>query len=258
MQKNRQTSTRELSTAEAMRYNRQIMIPGFDLDKQEILLSARVLIVGAGGLGCSAAQFLCAAGTGHISVMDDDTVEITNLQRQILHFEKDVGLRKACSAKDTLKSINSGVSVDAIIERASEDNLPELIESHDIVLDCSDNLDTRNLLNRLCYEHGTSLVSGAAIRMEGQIFCVIPEKRSACYACISRFFGELNLSCVESGIMSPVVGIVGASQALEAIKILCDFGKPAINQLQVFDAMQSHWQNFNVNAQDDCAVCSSF
>ncbi len=246
---------REITSEEAMRYNRQIIIPGFDLDKQECLMSKRVLMVGAGGLGCSAAQFLCAAGLGHITIMDDDQVEVTNLQRQILHFEQDIGTHKTTSVKSKLQQINSGVSLECEQAMANKDNLPTLIKAHDAVLDCSDNLDTRKLVNELCYKAKRTLISGAAIRMEGQIFCASPKHNSACYACVSRFIGNMNLTCVESGIMSPVVGIIGAMQALECIKLLTDFGDPAINKLQMFDAMSSTWQTFNVLKHDGCEVC---
>ena len=131
-----------------------------------------------------------------------------------------------------------------------------MIEAHDLILDCSDNLDTRNLLNRLCYKHNTPLVSGAAIRMEGQVFCVIPQLKTACYECISHFFGEQNLSCVEAGVMSPVVGIIGATQANEAIKILTQYGAPAVNILQIFDAMQSNWESITVKPLANCRCCS--
>lgn len=247
---------REVTAAEAMRYNRQIMIPGFDFVRQERLMQSKALIVGAGGLGCSAAQFLAAAGIGEICIMDDDVVDISNLQRQILHFEADVGLSKVDSARQTLKDINSNVVVRPINARANSDNIKALIAEHNIVLDCSDNLSTRNMINQHCYQAKIPLVSGAAIRMEGQVFCVDANVGSACYACISRFFGELNLSCVESGIMSPVVGIIGATQALEAIKLMTQFGQPAINRLQMFDAMTSSWQSFDVSKQSDCATCS--
>ncbi|MFC4700665.1 molybdopterin-synthase adenylyltransferase MoeB [Glaciecola siphonariae] len=247
---------KELSTAEAIRYNRQIVIPGFDLNKQEMLMSKSALIIGAGGLGCSAAQFLCASGVGNMTLMDNDTVALSNLQRQILHFETNVGQLKVASAAETLHNINSAVSINAIAQQADEQTLGIQVPAHDIVLDCSDNLSTRKLVNELAYRFNKPLVSGAAIRMEGQIFCTDPRAKTACYACVSRFFGELNLSCVESGVMSPVVGIIGASQALEAIKILTEFGQPAINRLQMYDAMTSTWQTFSVNKHAQCKVCS--
>lgn len=246
---------RELTTSEAIRYNRQISIPGFDLDKQELLLNAHVLVVGAGGLGCSVMQYLCASGVGQLTIIDNDQVDKSNLQRQILHFEQDVGKDKVQSAYETLCKINSSVDIHPVKDMAGEHNLPELIKQTDITIDCTDNLKTRNLVNRLCYDNQKPLVSGAAIRMEGQVFCVSPRQNTACYQCISHFFSEQNLSCVESGIMSPVVGIIGATQALEAIKLICEFGSPMVNQLQMYDAMSSSWQTFNVNKQPQCSVC---
>ena len=168
-------------------------------------------MIGVGGLGCAASQYLVAAGIGKITLVDDDIVETTNLQRQILHFENSVGDKKVESARRTLNSINYFVDVQTIDKRLGADELDALALQHDLILDCSDNLETRNLLNDACYRSGIPLVSGAAIRMEGQIFCAIPALKTACYRCVSHFFGEQNLSCVESGVMSPVVGIVGAS-----------------------------------------------
>ena len=246
----------ELSTKQAMRYSRQIVLADFDLDKQELLLNSRVLIIGVGGLGCAASQYLVASGIGAVTLVDDDTVELTNLQRQVLHTEHTIGMPKVESAAQTLSQINSDVELTQIATRQTETQLKALINQHDIVLDCTDNLQTRNLINKVCYQQRVALVSGAAIRMEGQIFSVIPEQQSACYACISRFFGEQNLSCVESGVMSPVVGIIGATQALEAIKILTHYGSVSVNRLQVFDAMTSLWQAFNITKQKDCSICS--
>jgi molybdopterin/thiamine biosynthesis adenylyltransferase len=243
-----------LSTPQALRYSRQILLSGFDLDKQEILINSSILMIGAGGLGCAASQYLVAAGIGKITLVDDDIVESTNLQRQVLHFENSIGEKKVDSAKRTLSNINHFVDINTVDRRLSAEELNVLVSEHDLMLDCTDNLETRNLLNDLCYQNNKPLVSGAAIRMEGQVFCVIPERKTACYRCVSHFFGEQNLSCVESGVMSPVVG---ATQANEAIKILTEFGEPAVNKLQVFDAMNSSWENFKVNPLPDCKTCSS-
>lgn len=245
-----------LTTDQALRYSRQILLSGFDLDKQEKLINSSALIIGMGGLGCAAAQYLVAAGIGHITIVDDDSVETTNLQRQILHFEKNIGRKKVDSAKHTLEQINHNVDIDTIDKRQEPAELEALIQKHDIVIDCCDNLATRNAINDGCYKTNINLVSGAAIRMEGQVFCVVPLLRSACYRCVSHYFGEQNLSCLESGVMSPIVGIIGATQANEAIKLLTNYGEPAINKLQVFDAMTSKWDSFIVNSLQGCPTCS--
>jgi molybdopterin/thiamine biosynthesis adenylyltransferase len=244
-----------LTTEQAMRYNRQIVLPNFDLDKQEILLNAKILIVGVGGLGCAAAQYLVAAGIGEITLIDDDNVEKTNLQRQVLHGEADVGINKCVSAKASLEQLNSDSKINVVQKRLELDDYLNLLKSLDLVLDCTDNLTSRNILNQVCYQSDTPLISGAAIRMEGQLMSIVPQQNTACYACISTYFGEQNLSCVESGVMSPVVGIIGAMQALEAIKVLCHYGQSHVNKLMIFDGMTSTWQTFTVPKNVNCPVC---
>lgn len=244
-----------LTTDQAMRYSRQIMLSGFDLDKQEILMNANVLLVGVGGLGCAAAQYLVAAGIGNLTLVDDDVVENTNLQRQILHTEENIGMNKCASAKLALKRLSQHTQIRTLEKRQDDEQLSTLLKEHDLVLDCSDNLATRDQLNQVCYANKTPLVSGAAIRMEGQIFCVLPRQNSACYACLSQLFKEQDLSCMEAGVMSPVVGIIGSSQALEAIKILTDFGQVINNSLLLFDGMAMQWQKFNVPKKSNCPVC---
>jgi adenylyltransferase/sulfurtransferase len=244
-----------LTTEQAMRYNRQIVLPNFDLDKQEILLNAKVLIVGVGGLGCAAAQYLVAAGVGEITLIDNDNVEKSNLQRQVLHGESDVGINKCLSAKASLEQLNSEITINVVQKRIEYDDYIQLVKPLNIVLDCTDNLASRNTLNQACYKSGTALISGAAIRMEGQLMSVVPQQNTACYACLSSYFGEQNLSCVESGVMSPVVGIIGAMQALEAIKVLCSYGYSNVNKLMMFDGMTSSWQTFKVPKKINCSVC---
>jgi molybdopterin-synthase adenylyltransferase len=249
------TSDTSLTTQQALRYSRQILIPGFDLNRQEKLLNAKVLLIGAGGLGCAAAQYLVAAGIGHLTIVDDDKVELSNLQRQILHRKQDIGRLKSQSAKDALVSINSEVVITSLINRLSDKEIQEQLAHHDVVLDCSDNLATRNQLNKQCFVGKVPLVSGAAIRMEGQICSFTQQPHDACYQCLSASFGEQNLTCMESGIMSPVVGIIGAMQALEAIKILTSFGRPLVNKVLMFDAMTSEWRSFNLSKNLECEVC---
>lgn len=246
-----------LTDEQMFRYSRQILLAGFDMDKQEILMNSKVLMLGVGGLGCAAAQYLVAAGVGQLTLVDDDRVELTNLQRQVLHCESNIGSKKVDSAYQSLQQLNRHVKLIPIDERLSESALTALVAEHDLVLDCTDNLATRNQLNAICYRQQTPLVSGAAIRMEGQVFCVLPQQQSACYGCISHFFGEQNLSCVESGVMSPIVGIIGATQANEAIKILTNYGQLPVNTLQVFDGLNSHWERFSVKRLADCVACST-
>ena len=245
-----------LNIEQAMRYNRQIVLPKFDLEKQEILLNAKVLVVGVGGLGCAAAQYLVAAGVGEITLIDDDKVEKTNLQRQILHGESDIGINKCLSAKASLEQMNSDIKIHVIQKRLGFDDYLDLLSPLTIVVDCTDNLASRNILNKACYQLGKPLVSGAAIRMEGQLMSIVPAEKSACYACISAYFGEQNLSCVESGVMSPVVGIIGAMQALEVIKLLCDYGQSNVNKLMMFDGMTATWQTFKVPKKTNCSICA--
>ncbi len=249
---------KQLTPQQALRFNRQILMPGFDLDKQERLLNSRVLLVGLGGLGCAAGQYLAATGIGSMTLVDADIVELSNLQRQVLHTDVDVGTAKVLSAQASLQQLNPDLQITALAQRLGGQEASELIPKHDIVLDCSDNLETRNLLNHTCYQHGVPLVSGAAIRMEGQVCSFIPQQQKCpCYQCISQFFGEQNLSCVESGIMSPVVGIIGNMQALEAIKILAGYGEALVGKLLLFDAMQSSWQTFKVPKNPSCEVCTN-
>jgi len=198
---------------------------------------------------------LVASGVGEVTLVDDDNVDKTNLQRQVLHGEADVGVNKCLSAKASLQQLNSDIKINVIQKRLALDDYLDLIEPLDMVLDCTDNLVSRNTLNQACYQSGTSLVSGAAIRMEGQLMSIVPKENSACYACLSAYFGEQNLSCVESGVMSPVVGVIGAMQALEAIKVLCDYGQSNVNKLMIFDAMTSSWQSFKVPKKTNCSVC---
>lgn len=250
-------SSKSLSHGQAMRYSRQILLPGFDLDKQECLFSSRILLIGAGGLGCSTAQYLVSAGIGVLTIIDDDKVELSNLQRQVLHTENSIGKFKSESAAQRLQDLNSETEIISLITRLDDKALTEQIIQHDIVIDCSDNLATRNQINALCFALGKPFVSGAAIRMEGQISCFLADPKQACYHCLSTTFGEQSLSCMEAGVMSPVVGIIGAMQALEAIKILTHFGTPLSNKLLMFDAMTTEWRSFNLVKNPECKVCAA-
>ncbi|WP_419208455.1 molybdopterin-synthase adenylyltransferase MoeB [Photobacterium leiognathi subsp. mandapamensis] len=247
----------ELTDDEMLRYNRQIILRQFDFDGQEALKASSMLVLGAGGLGCASTQYLAAAGVGKLTLIDDDKVEVSNLQRQVLHHDATVGMLKVDSAKAALCRINPYISVDTIAKRLSDEELLPLIERHSIVLDCSDNVDTRNQLNRLCFKTKTPLISGAAIRMEGQISVYAYQDNEPCYQCLSALFGQQTLSCVEAGIMSPVVGIVGAVQAMEAIKVVANIGTPLTGKLLMLDALSMSWREMKLMKQPNCSVCAN-
>ncbi|OAJ95699.1 molybdopterin-synthase adenylyltransferase MoeB [Vibrio bivalvicida] len=245
-----------LSDQEMLRYNRQIILKQFDFDGQEALKQASVLILGAGGLGCASSQYLATAGIGKLTLIDDDVVELSNLQRQVLHHDADVGTKKVLSASNSLKQLNPHLEVETIDRRLSDRELSELIKKHSLVLDASDNVETRNQLNKLCYDLKVPLVSGAAIRMEGQISVFTYQDESQpCYQCLSALFGNATLSCVEAGVMSPVVGIIGAVQAMEAIKVIANYGAPKQGKILMLDAMSMSWREMNLIKMQNCSVC---
>ncbi len=245
-----------LSDSEMLRYNRQIILKSFDFDGQEALKQASVLILGAGGLGCASSQYLATAGVGTITLIDDDKVELSNLQRQVLHHDGDIGKLKVDSAAQALKELNPELQVNTFDQRLNDDDLQKLIQSHDLVLDASDNVDTRNQLNRLCYKTKTPLVSGAAIRMEGQVSVfAYQDEQEPCYQCLSALFGSNALSCVEAGVMAPVVGIIGAVQAMEAIKVIAKLGRPIQGKILMLDAMNMSWREMKLMKQPNCPTC---
>lgn len=246
-----------LSDAEMLRYNRQIILRQFDFEGQEALKQASVLMLGAGGLGCASSQYLATAGLGKITLIDDDVVELSNLQRQVLHHDADIGRKKVESAAEALRELNPHITVETIAKRLDDAELKTLIEEHTIVVDASDNVDTRNQLNRLCFATKTPLVSGAAIRMEGQISVfTYDDPTQPCYQCLSALFGNGALSCVEAGVMAPVVGIVGAVQAMEAIKVIANYGQPKKGKILILDALSMSWREMNLMKMPSCPVCS--
>ncbi|MDE1515422.1 molybdopterin-synthase adenylyltransferase MoeB [Vibrio sp. dsl-7] len=245
-----------LSDDEMLRYNRQIILKAFDFEGQERLKQSSILILGAGGLGCAASQYLATAGVGQMTLIDDDVVELSNLQRQVLHHDADIGRAKVASAADALRQLNPHLHVETIQARLSDQALDTLIARHDLVLDASDNVDTRNQLNRLCFKHKTPLVSGAAIRMEGQVSVfTYQDPTQPCYQCLSALFGSAALSCVEAGVMAPVVGIIGAVQAMEAIKVLAGLGTPKQGKILILDAMSMSWREMKLIQLADCPIC---
>ena len=225
----------ELSYQEELRYNRQIILKAVDFDGQEKLKDSKMLIVGLGGLGCAAAQYLTAAGVGHLTLLDFDTVSLSNLQRQVLHCDARLEMPKVESAKIALLQLNPHVKIDTINAKLDEEKLAEILPHFDIILDCTDNVETRNQLDRQCEKAKVPLISGAAIRMEGQVSVFTYEPGTPSYRDLSRLFGQNLLSCVEAGVLAPIVGIVGAIQALEAIKVQLKIGKNLCGRLLMID-----------------------
>lgn len=247
-----------LSDEELLRYSRQILMPRFDIAGQEALKSARVLVIGAGGLGCPVALYLGAAGVGHLTLVDDDEIELANLQRQIGFEQNQLGESKAESLSDRVRRINPLVSVTAINDRLSGDALKRQVEESSLVLDCSDNFATRFALNRACVAARIPLVSGAAIRGEGQLS--VYDRRvedSPCYHCLYPEQGNEDLTCSQAGVIAPLVGMIGAAQAMEAIKVISGAGKPLIGRLLVLDAWQMQWREMKLARDPECPVCSN-
>ncbi len=239
-----------------LRYSRQILLPQIDITGQQKLLNSRVLIVGLGGLGSPVALYLAAAGVGHLTLVDDDVVELSNLQRQIIHGEQDIDRLKVESAADSLRALNSGIQIETHATRLSEQALTIVVTDADVVVDCSDNFATRFLLNKVTQQLNTPLVSGAAIRMEAQVTVYDPRQvGSACYRCIYEDNGELQQTCSESGVLSPLLGIIGSMQAVETVKLLTHIGESLAGRLMIFDALAMTWRELKLRQDPDCPIC---
>ena len=214
-----------------LRYSRQIMLPQIDLQGQDRLLQSHVVIIGLGGLGSPAAMYLAAAGVGHLTLVDFDQVDLSNLQRQILHSTSDVGKSKTQSAVESLQDLNPDTRLSAINTRMEFDAYYELFKTADTIIDATDNFDSRFLINKACVKSRTPLIMGAAIRMEAQVSVFINDDHSPCYRCLYRDDSTNETeSCSETGILAPVTGIIGSIQALEAIKIITNTGKSLCNR----------------------------
>ena len=240
-----------------LRYSRQIMLPDFDIAGQERLLAAKVLIVGLGGLGSPVALYLAAAGVGELRLVDHDAVDLSNLQRQIAHGEADIGRPKVASACAAIRALNSHTRVDMIDAKLQGPLLDAAVCTVDLVVDCSDNFSTRFALNAACWKNKKPLVSGAAMRGEGQLLVVDPRVESSpCYRCLyDDVINDEQLSCAQNGVLAPIVGIIGALQALEAVKVIAQYGEPAVGRLQIFDGKRLEWRSLKLKRANDCPVC---
>lgn len=241
-----------------LRYSRHIALPDFGPQGQRRLTRSRVLVMGLGGLGSPAAMYLAAAGVGEIVLCDYDTVDLSNLQRQIAHTSDDLGALKVESAADTLLAINPDIAVYVIDERMTEQELLEEVEGADVVLDGTDNFGSRFAINQACVDAGVPLVSGAAIRYAGQVAVFEPARgNSPCYACLFEETAEELENCRSNGILAPVVGVIGSMMAVEAIKLIARIGEPLTGRLLSYDALHASWKTSLVKKDPACNVCGA-
>jgi molybdopterin-synthase adenylyltransferase len=241
-----------------LRYSRHILLPEIDVDGQAALLAARVLIIGAGGLGSPAAMYLASAGVGEIVLCDGDTVDLTNLQRQILHSEHSVGQPKVESGRTTLARLNHETRVDAVHRRLEGGELAAQVARASVVLDCSDNFATRHEVNRACVEHRIPLVSGAAIQFSGQVSVFdLRQADKPCYHCLFPQGEDVEeMRCAVMGVLAPLTGLVGSIQAIEAIKLIAGCGQALIGRLLIIDALGMEMRTMRYGRDPACPVCS--
>ena len=241
-----------------LRYSRQIMLPAIDIEGQERLLNSRVLIIGMGGLGSPAGLYLAAAGVGHMVICDFDDVDLSNLQRQIAHTTDDIGLSKVESAKKSFLAINPLINITAINQKLQGDSLLEQVNQADVVVDCCDNFETRFAINDACVKSKTPLVSGAAIRFEGQVSVFNPlDESSPCYNCLYPRDGSIAQTCSENGVIAPITGIIGSMQALEAIKVISQAGETLQGRVLLLDGLSMQWQSMQLPRNPKCPSCSN-
>lgn len=246
---------------ELLRYSRQIMLPQIGIEGQQKIAQSKVLLFGAGGLGSPIAMYLAASGVGEITIVDPDTVELSNLQRQILHGMDDLDKDKVVSAKQTLTDLNPQIKLHTIKDVLQGNQLEEQIMRADVVVDATDNFQSRFAINAACVKTKTALVSGAAIRFEGQVSVFDMRTDSACYQCLFPDSGssqsELAETCAETGILGSVTGLIGSIQATEVIKLLVDIGNSLSNRLLLIDTLNMEWHSVKIKKDPKCAVCSS-
>jgi molybdopterin/thiamine biosynthesis adenylyltransferase len=240
-----------------LRYSRHILLPEIGIEGQDRLLASHALVVGAGGLGSPIALYLAAAGVGHITVCDGDDVDLTNLQRQIIHRTQSIGRKKVDSARETLATVNPGVRVSALAERLTPERLEELTAGVDVVLDATDNFATRHAINRACVQSAKPLVSGAAVRFDGQVSVFdLRDRMAPCYACLFSERGESeDVPCSVMGVFAPLTGIIGTIQAAEALKVLAGIGETLSGRLMLIDALNMQVRTIRLKKDPACEVC---
>ncbi|HEY7658941.1 MAG TPA: molybdopterin-synthase adenylyltransferase MoeB [Burkholderiales bacterium] len=248
-----------MNDEQLLRYSRHILLPEIGIEGQQRLIAARALVIGAGGLGSPVALYLASAGVGAITLCDNEEVDLTNLQRQIVHRMESIGRKKVDSARATLAAINPGVTVAALAERVDGERLETLAAGHDIVIDGSDNFATRHAVNRACVKLAKPLVSGAAVRFDGQVSVFdLRQPGSACYACLFPESGESeDVRCAVMGVFAPVTGIIGSIQAAEALKLLAGAGETLAGRLLLLDALTMQVRTIKLRKDPACAVCGA-
>ena len=242
-----------------LRYSRHILLPQIEYAGQEKLTKSHALIVGAGGLGSPVALYLAASGVGKLTICDFDNVDLTNLQRQIIHTTQSVGINKAVSAQQTIYEINPEINVQTIQQKSSEAEFKVLAETADVVIDCSDNFATRYALNRVCFALKKPLVSGAAINFEGQITVFdFRNEASPCYHCLFPDTGSnQEMRCAENGVFAPLVGMIGATQAAETLKLILNIGQSLQGRLLLLDSLSMEWRTIKLSKDPACSICSA-
>lgn len=247
----------ELGDPQLLRYNRQIVLPEIGIEGQQRLLESRVLLIGLGGLGSPLAMYLTTCGVGRLTLADPDRIELANLQRQILYRTSSVGHAKTEEARRVMEELNPEIRIDTVAEYLKGDLLREQVQAADLVVDATDNFETRLAINQACVESATPLISGAVIRMEGQVTVFRnQEEGDACYQCL---FGDEPVpeeGCSETGVLGPVAGAVASVQAVETVKCLLSIGKPLYNRLLLYDAREAQWRVVELIADPECPICS--
>jgi molybdopterin/thiamine biosynthesis adenylyltransferase len=246
-----------LTDKQLLKYSRQIMLPQIDIAGQDKLANSHVVIIGLGGLGSPVAMYLATAGIAKLTLVDNDQVDQSNLQRQIIHDENSIGKNKVTSAKETIEALNSDCSVNTIDKRLNEEELEQLLSNANVLVDCCDNFETRFLLNRVCFKTKTPLVSGSAIRWEGQLTTFTMDENTPCYQCLYEDSSSTDQTCSRNGVVGPVVGVIGSMQALEAIKVITGAGQVSVGELILFDGLDMSFTKLKFSKKDGCPVCSS-
>jgi len=247
-----------MNDQQLLRYSRHILLDEIGIEGQQAMLLGRALVIGAGGLGSPASLYLASAGIGQLTIVDHDSVDLTNLQRQIAHTTERIGHPKAESARATLNAINPECQVNALVERADDARLAALVAQHDVVLDCTDNFKTRHAVNRACVAHRVPLVSGAVIRFDGQVSVFDTRAGGPCYSCLfpqDQPFEDV--ACSTMGVFAPLVGVVGAMQAAEALKLVMGIGESLSGRLLLLDGLRMEWNSISINRNEACPVCGT-